>query len=183
MSNTTNWSSGLPWTPSFGECGKRARHRPLPPQQVVRARSVQPGLVRSDDPHVPYFTPVAPMAYPNPDTLPIGTDACSLARPVSDRSPPACGTIGNIGRNVFHGPAGFYSDLSVSKRFLITERFSAAVPHGCIQRIQSPRLCIQREQRSSDLYRLPGRQYNGKITSLEGGSTMRELQFALRFDF
>ena len=33
LSNTTNWSSGLPWTPSFDECGAGAGRRCLPSEQ------------------------------------------------------------------------------------------------------------------------------------------------------
>ena len=41
LSNTTNWSSGLPWTPSFGECGHGRRRRRLPPKQGPRHTSTR----------------------------------------------------------------------------------------------------------------------------------------------
>jgi hypothetical protein len=39
-------------------------------------------------------------------------------------SPPAAGEIGNSGRNAFRGPRLFNTDLSLSKRFHITEKLS-----------------------------------------------------------
>jgi len=38
---------------------------------------------------------------------------------------PGNGKLGNIGRNSFHGPSGFYSDMSAVKKFTITERLNA----------------------------------------------------------
>jgi hypothetical protein len=38
---------------------------------------------------------------------------------------PAAGTFGNLARNSFFGPRYFNADASLSKRFAITEKFSA----------------------------------------------------------
>jgi hypothetical protein len=123
------------------------------------------------------------MAYPNPDTLPIGTDACTLARPTSGPFVAnACGTIGNFGRNTFHGPKGFYSDLSVSKRFPITERLAAQFRMDAFNVFNHPVYAFSANNGAQTCIDCQGGN-NGKITSLEGGTTMRQLQFAVRLDF
>jgi hypothetical protein len=123
------------------------------------------------------------MALPNPDTLAIGTDACSLPRPSSGPfATNPCGTIGNFGRNVFHGPKGFYSDLSLVKRFPITERFIMQFRADAFNVFNHPVYAFSANNGAQTCIDCQGGN-NGKITSLEGGSTMRQLQFALRFDF
>ncbi len=74
--------------------------------------------------HAHLFHPVARII--DPDDFPVGTDVCGLAGTASGPfALPGCGSIGDFGRNSYHGPSGFYSDLSVSKAFAITERFRA----------------------------------------------------------
>jgi hypothetical protein len=184
ISNTTNWSSGLPWTPSFGECGNEQDIGQCRPDKGGSG-SFSPSLGAFDKTThtLTYYTPVAPLALPDPNTLPLGTDACSLPRPASGPFvTPACGTIGNFGRNVFHGPKGFYSDLSLSKRFLVTERFSAQFRMDAFNVFNHPVYAFSANNGAQTCIDCQGGN-NGKITSLEGGTTMRELQFALRFDF
>ncbi|HZZ15935.1 MAG TPA: TonB-dependent receptor, partial [Candidatus Sulfotelmatobacter sp.] len=184
LSNTTNWSSGLPWTPSFGECSNEQDVGQCRPNKGGSG-SFSPSLGSFDATthSVKYFTPVAPMALPNPDTLAIGTDACSLPRPSSGPfATNPCGTIGNFGRNVFHGPKGFYSDLSLVKRFPITERFTMQFRADAFNVFNHPVYAFSANNGAQTCIDCQGGN-NGKITSLEGGSTMRQLQFALRFDF
>jgi hypothetical protein len=184
LSNTTNWSSGLPWTPSFGECSNEQDVGQCRPNKGGSG-SFSPSLGSFDATthSVTYFTPVAPMALPNPDTLAIGTDACSLPRPSSGPfATNPCGTIGNFGRNVFHGPKGFYSDLSLVKRFPITERFIMQFRADAFNVFNHPVYAFSANNGAQTCIDCQGGN-NGKITSLEGGSTMRQLQFALRFDF
>ena len=63
-----------------------------------------------------YFTPVAPII--DPDAYPRAR-MCAVWQelPRVHFALPGCGAIGNIGRNIYHGPSGFYSDLSVSQSF------------------------------------------------------------------
>jgi hypothetical protein len=183
LSNTTNWSSGLPWTPSFSGCGNEQDAGICRPN--IASGSFHTG-VGSFDPiahTVTYFTPVATMAYPNADTLALGTDACTLARPASGPFVTnACGTLGNLGRNSFHGPAGFYSDMSMSKKFRITERLAAQFRADAFNVFNHPVYAFSANNGASTCIDCQGGN-NGKITSLEGGTTMRQLQFAIRFDF
>jgi hypothetical protein len=187
LSNTTNWSSGLPWTPSFGECGNEQDVNQCRPNRASGSSfHMGAGSLQHDTngvPFVPYFTPVAALAYPDPNTLPLGTDACSLPRPQSGPFVAnACGTIGNFGRNVFHGPSGFYSDLSVSKRFPITERLAAQFRMDAFNVFNHPVYAFSANNGATTCIDCSGGN-NGHITGLEQGTNMRELQFAIRLDF
>jgi hypothetical protein len=184
VSNTTNWSSGLPWTPSVGECGSVFDiGSPCRPE---KGQGTLPLGVGPLDPvaHTrTYFTPVAPLAYPDPNTLPLGTDACSLPRPISGPfGLPDCGTIGTVGRNSYVGPRGFYSDLSVSKLFPITERFRAKFIMNAYNIFNHPVYAFSANNGANTCVDCPGGN-NGKITGLEFGTSMRQLEFAVRFEF
>jgi hypothetical protein len=183
IANTTNWSSGLPWTPSFGECTNEQDAGVCRPD--LGSGSFHTGL-GSLDPishKITFFTPLAPMAYPDPDTLAIGTDACSLARPASGPFvTPACGAIGNLPRNSYTGPSGFYSDLSAVKKFRITEKISGQFRADAFNVFNHPVYAFSGQNGANGCIDCQGGN-NGKITSLEGGTSMRQLQFAIRFDF
>ena len=183
LSNTTNWSSGLPWTPSIGECGSVSDTGPCRPNNA--SGSFSQGVGPLDPVHHTrtYFTPIAALAYPDPATLPVGTDACTLARPSSGPfGLPACGTLGNLGRNSFHGPRGFYSDLSVSKAIPITERVRARFVMDAFNIFNHPVFAFSANNGANNCVDCQGGN-NGKITGLEGGSSMRQLQFGLRLEF
>ena len=183
LSNTSNWSSGLPWTPSFGECGAEQDAGVCRPDITSGSFHVGTGSLDPVKHTITYFTPLAPMAYPSPDTLAIGTDACSLARPASGPFVTnACGTIGNMQRNGFHGPSGFYSDLSAVKKFRVTERLSAQFRVDAFNVFNHPVYAFSQNNGANGCIDCQGGN-NGKITALEGGTTMRQLQFAIRFDF
>ena len=53
---------------------------------------------------------------------------------------PVPGTYGNVGRNVLQGPGLAELDLSLAKRFAISERFERAIPRRVFQRAQSHEL-------------------------------------------
>jgi hypothetical protein len=118
-------------------------------------------------PFVPYFTPLSKPV--------LG----STTGPFID---PGVGNLGNLGRNTFHGPSGFYSDLSVAKRFHITERVSAQFRMDAFNIFNHPVYAFSANNGAKQCIDCTGGT-NGDITNLEYGTTMRELQFALRFDF
>jgi hypothetical protein len=183
LSNSTNWSSGLPWTASFGECGNEQDVGQCRPDKGSGSFHTGLGSLNKSAHTITYFNPVAPMAYPNPDTLPVGTDACTLARPTSGpfvTNP--CGTIGNFGRNTFHGPAGFYSDLSVVKKFPIKERLNAQFRMDAFNIFNHPVYAFSANNGAQTCIDCQGGN-NGKITALESGTSMRQLQFAIRLEF
>jgi Carboxypeptidase regulatory-like domain/TonB dependent receptor len=176
LSNTTNWSSGLPWTPSTNECGSEQDVNVCRPNKGPGSFSVGPGSFDPITHTVPFFTPLATQ---NPDgsftsnLLGGGTGGFSL---------PGSGQIGNIGRNSFHGPRGFYSDLSVVKSFPITEKFRAQFRMDAFNVFNHPVYAFSANNGANPCIDCGGGN-NGKITGLEGGTSMRQLQFAIRFDF
>lgn len=182
LSNTTNWSSGLPWTPSISECGAFFDGSgPCRPDKAGGSLKLGVGPLDPINHTRSYFTPVAPIV--NPDAFPVGTDVCSLAGTKSGPfALPACGSIGNIGKNVYHGPRGFYSDLSISKAIPITERLRAKFIMDAFNVFNHPVYAFSANNGANGCVDCQGGN-NGKITGLEGGTTMRQLQFALRFDF
>ena len=197
ISNTLNWSSGLPWTATIGECGNIADAGPCRPNLI-------PGQSLSKGPHMVtsgcktggecglyYFTPVAPLAYPAGTVTPAnaGLDTCTLARPTSGAfALPACGTIGNVGFDTFTGPRAFFSDMSLSKNFKITERINAQFRFDAYNVFNHPVLGFNSNQGNTcvDCLNNPDA---GRIDNIEGDSSpgspigMRQLQFGLRVRF
>jgi hypothetical protein len=180
ISNTTNWSSGLPWTPSINECGAVADTGPCRPNKLSGSFPMGVGSLDKTTHTITYFTPVAAIA--DPVALGDGTDVCSLSASSGPFALPACGTIGNFGRNAFLGPSGFYDDMSISKKFHIYERVTAQFRMDAFNVFNHPVYAFSANNGATTCIDCQGGN-NGKITSLEGGSNMRALQFALRFDF
>ena len=95
---------------------------------------------------------------------------------------PGSGNLGNLGRNTYHGPAGFYSDMSAVKKFRVTERLSAQFRVDAFNVFNHPVYAFSQNNGANGCIDCQGGN-NGKITALESGTTMRQLQFAIRFDF
>ena len=165
VSNTTNWSSGLPWTPSFAECGPEEDVGVCRPNAGKGTLHTGAGSLDPIAHTITYFTPVANIVT-NPG---IFTD-------------PGVGNLGNLGRNTYHGPAGFYSDLSAVKKFRVTERLSAQFRVDAFNVFNHPVYAFSQNNGANGCIDCQGGN-NGKITALEDGTTMRQLQFAIRFDF
>jgi hypothetical protein len=166
LSNTTNWSSGLPWTPSFGECGSEEDVGVCRPSRGTG--SFHTGVSGGIDPvahNLTYFTPV-----PNITTTP-GAFA-----------DPGYGQLGGIGINSQWGPRGFYSDLSLVKKFQVNERFSAQFRMDAFNVFNHAVYAFSANNGAQTCIDCSGGN-NGKITNIEDGTNMRQLQFALRFDF
>jgi hypothetical protein len=128
VTNTLNYSGGLPWTPSLGECGQISDAGPCRPNATGKLKT---GTSRDSAGNLLWFTPLASGALSQslPEIKNSATDItgqndqCLVARPASlGFSLPACGQIGNVGRNTYRGPRGFYSDMALSKTFNITKR-------------------------------------------------------------
>jgi hypothetical protein len=166
LSNTTNWSSGLPWTPSFSQCNSEQDVGICRPNKGSGSFHTGAGSFDPVSHTVTLFTPI------NDITLNSGQAFAD----------PGVGNLGNIGRNSFHGPAGFYSDLSVSKSFAITERFKAKFVLDAFNVFNHPVYNFSANSGGNTCIDCQGGN-NGKITDIESGTSMRGLQFALRFDF
>jgi hypothetical protein len=167
LSNTTNWSSGLPWTPSFSKCGSEEDVGICRPDKGTGSFDVgvSGGL---DVVHhtLTYYTPV-------PDIT------TTSGGPFAD---PGFQNLGNIGRNTYHGPSGFYSDLSVVKKFKLYERLTGQFRMDAFNVFNHPVYAFSANNGAQTCIDCQGGN-NGKITGLEGGTSMRQLQFAVRFDF
>jgi hypothetical protein len=193
VTNTLNWSGGLPWTPSIGECGAISDAGPCRPD-VIGSGKLKTGVT-----HAPcdssdaskgtctyWFTPVSPLAY-SLAPADAGLDSCTFARPTSGPfALPACGQIGNAGVFSYRGPHAFYSDMALSKNFTITERVKAQFRFDAYNVFNHPVLGFNANQ--GNLCIDCGGNA-GQITDIEnvnspGSPTgMRQLQFGFRLTF
>jgi len=98
----------------------------------------------------------------------------------------ADGNLGNAGFNSLRGPAGFYSDLSVTKDIPITERIKGQFRMDAFNVFNHPVYAFSGNNGANncvDCQNSAVTSNNGRITDIEGGTSMRALQFALRFNF
>jgi hypothetical protein len=185
ISNTVNYSGGLPWTASVNECSGYINDGsgPCRPNYNPSAGfSTGPREING----VPFeFTPVAPLIYPL-TPADNGVDSCTLGRPVSGPfSLPACGTIGNVGLDSFRGPHTFFDDMSLSKNFTITERVKAQFRFDAFNVFNHVNYGFNVNQGNTCIDCGSG----GQITDIEADSSpgsptgMRQLQFGVRVTF
>ena len=147
ISNTTNWSSGLPWTPSFAECGPEEDVGVCRPNKGKGTLSTGVGSLDKVAHTITYFTPV-PNIVTNPGVF----------------ADPGSGNLGNLGRNTYHGPAGFYSDMSAVKKFHVTERLSAQFRVDAFNVFNHPVYAFSANNGANGCIDCQGGN-NGKITS------------------
>jgi len=182
LTDTMNWSSGLPWTPTLGECGLvNDTGIPCMPN-VTGSFHMGAGSLDPVSHTVTYFTPVPSISYP---TAALGTDTCSLSRPTSGPfALPACGTVGNAGRNSYWGPGAFTDDMSVAKNFKISERVNAQFRVDAFNVFNHPVLDFsQNDGQATGGTCVDCGGTNGLIKDIQFGTTMRELQFGLKLMF
>ena len=166
LNGTTNWSSGLPFTPGLSTCHPSSDTGPCRPDLVG---SVKDGT-RSGDPNAP--------GYWFQTTAGVALDAAGKAS--GSWAQPAVDTFGNVGRNSLRGPRYFDSDLALFKNFTITERAKAqfqfqfynifnhvnlANPDGCVDCLSS------------------GVNTGGKITGIAANSQLRSLTYGFKLSF
>lgn len=190
ISNTTNWSGGLPFTPSLGHCGEISDAGPCRPN-LLPGQSISTGQHRDSKGNLTWFTPVNSLDQNLPEVISptniSGTsDSCLTARPTSGPvALPACGQIGNAGRNSLRGPHAFFSDLSVAKNFPFTERIKAQFRFDAYNVFNHPVLGFSSAQGNTCIDCSGG----GQITAIEADASpnapngMRQLQFGFRVTF
>ena len=159
--------SGLPFSPSYQNCGLDRDTGPCRPNKNGSFH-LGSGSFDNQKQQVVYFTPVSTMC-DDPVTC---TTVVTQSGPFSD---PGLGKFGNIQRNSFTGPGEFMSDMSIFKNFAITERVHAQLqleffnvfnhpvygnPNGCVD-------CTD----------------GGLIKGLESNSLMRQIQLGARITF
>jgi hypothetical protein len=185
LNGTTTWQSGLPFTPTYAECGgdqdldnnaaQTGSTSDCRPNQTAARLST---AVSSFDPTTHtrrFFTPV-------PALLVNGQQSGPFVRP-------AFGTFGNIGRNTYFGPSEYFADASLFKNFAITERVNAQFQFQAFNVFNHAPLAFSSGS-SPHCIDCPTTTTNaGQITSLDPAVTgtglpaMRQLQFAARFTF
>jgi hypothetical protein len=192
VSNTTTYGTGLPFTPSIGECGNITDAGPCRPNLLtpgqtisVGAHNVTTGCATGGQCGTYWFNPVASLAY-NLTPAQAGTDSCTFARPTSGPFIlPGCGQIGNAGFDSMRGPHAFYDDMALSKNFTITERIKAQFRFDAYNLFNHPVLALPGNQCVDCL----GSTTAGQITDIEADSApgapigMRQLQFGFRVTF
>src|SRR6266566_5211875 len=191
ISNTSNWSGGLPFTPSLGHCNEISDAGPCRPD-LVGGQSISTGLHRDSSGNLTWFTPVTSLdqslpEIPNSPTDITGQfDRCPVARPTAGPvALPACGHIGNAKRNSLRGPHAFFSDMSLSKNFSITEKYRAQFRFDAYNVFNHPVLGFSSTQGNTCIDCAGA----GVIGSIEADASpnapngMRQLQFGVRFSF
>lgn len=185
LNGTSTWESGLPFTPTYAECGS---------DQDIDSNFATPGTSSDCRPNKTgsssafslnagsydaathsrrFFTPVAPLTAN-------GAQSGPFVRP-------AFGTIGNIGRNSFRGPSDFFADASLFKNFPITERVHAQFQFQAFNVFNHVPLGVPS---ASDARTIDSTSPTaGTITSVDsavsgvGQPYMRQLQFGARLQF
>ncbi|MGB8475435.1 MAG: TonB-dependent receptor [Candidatus Acidiferrum sp.] len=164
LTTTTNWSGGLPWTPSYSACNSDQDVGVCRPDRASGSFAL--GVKRdSATGFVSWFTPIP--------TMGVGGSGGSFARP-------AAGSLGNIGFDSFTGPHLFTSDLSLAKDFRITERVRAQFRMDANNIFNHPVMGFNANQGNTCID-CGGNA--GRITDIEADTQMRLLTFALRLSF
>ena len=166
--------SGLPWTPSYSNCGLDKDTGPCRPNLVG---GFHVGLSGSPGTGFTYFTPVATMCdSPDPTKCPGGV--VTQSGPFTEPTP---GTFGNIRRNSFTGPGEFKTDMSFFKSFSITERVKAQFRAEFFNIFNHPVFGFNVNQTGTGLQ--IDSSGAGRINSLESDVTMRQFQLGVRVMF
>jgi hypothetical protein len=111
LSPSLNWSSGLPFSPSYGECGSDIPNGPCQPNKTVGIMPTSLTSFNTTSHSRTYFVPY-PAFGPN------GSTTGPFSRPYLD-------TFGDAQRNSYTGPAFFNTDLAALKNTPIRENISA----------------------------------------------------------
>jgi hypothetical protein len=165
LSTSLNLAGGLPFTPSYGECGTDIPAGPCMPDKTVSRLPLALTSFSTASHSRTYFLP----------GLPFGTNGSASG--VFTR--PNIAQFGNVGRNNYFGPSFFSDDLSLLKNFPIHEsiegqfRVDAFNGFNYIAPGNPNGTCIDCAAAGS----------NGVITGMALGSLPRQLQFAITVKF
>ncbi len=159
INGVTTWESGLPFTPSYNECGQDIDNGPCRPDKVASASVSNPNQFQ-------WFKTTGGVALDVPGTT---------NNTVGPWRRPAIETFGNVGRNTFRGPKFFNGDISLLKNFQITEKVKGQFRAESFNfwnhvNLDNPDGCVDCGT-------------GGQIFGIVAGAAMRTWQFGLRFDF
>jgi hypothetical protein len=164
LTSITNWSGGLPWTPSYKDCSQDEDTSICRPNRASGSFSL--GAKRDANGFLTWFTSI-------PELTTSGATGGMFSRP-------APGTLGNIGYDSFRGPHLFTSNLSLAKNFRITERYKAEFRMDANNIFNHPVLGFNYTQGNTCI---DCGGDAGRITDIENNTSMRLLTFGLRFSF
>ena len=172
LSGVWFWGSGLPFTPSYNECGSDVDTGPCRPNLVGSASVANPSRTQ-------WFATATPGTSGN-GCLTTATATNVLNANGCTRGPwqrPAVGTFGNVTINSFYGPRFFSLDSALSKRLKITEAVNAQFRAELFNTFNDVNL----GQPNGNI----DAKTAGQITSLATASLaqMRRWQFGLRVEF
>jgi outer membrane receptor protein involved in Fe transport len=161
INSATNFSSGLPFTPTLSSCGPSSDVNPCRPNV---SGSVNDGTRSGTPTAAGYWFQTTG-----------GVQLKTAGATVGPWSQPTLDTFGNVGRNNFRGPKFFNTDLALFKDFGITERAKAQFQFQFFNvfnhvNLDLPAACVDCSN-------------GGSITSIAYGSQMRALQFGLKLNF
>ena len=174
ISSTSNWSAGLPFTPSYNECNSDEDVGVCRPNKGNLAQwSMGGGSLNPIAHTVTFFTPVPAL------TTPCAAGG-AWARPCQ-------GTLGDSGNFFLSGPRSFTTDATIMKNFGLTERFNLQFRMDAFNLFNHRVLGFNSNQGNTciDCVNSSGQVFNnaGLVTALDANTQMRGLQFALRLQF
>lgn len=183
LAGTTTWESGLPFTPTYAECGSDqdidtnfagpGTSSDCRPNKAGGSLALSTGGFNPITHSRSYFTPVAPFGAN-------GTVSGAFSRP-------DFGTIGDVGRTSLRGPRDYFADASLFKNFTVTERVKGQLQFQAFNVFNHVPLGLPSasDARCIDCTAAT----TGEITSVDnaiygsGQPYMRQLQFGARFTF
>jgi hypothetical protein len=163
LNGNLDWAGGLPYSPSYGECGSDEDNGPCRPN-LVHSVSYSASSLNPVTHSATYFVPVAPLATNGQINGP-------YQRPQVEQ-------FGDIPYNGFWGPGYFTTDLALSKNFNLYESLSMKFE------VQA-RNVFNHANLANPTNTCVDCAANGQITDILGGTFagMRQLQFVARFSF
>jgi hypothetical protein len=187
LAGTTTWEGGLPFTPTYAECGS---------DQDVDTNFGSPSTssdCRPDAANAQGFIHTPSAFDPSTHSQRIFTPVAALGTNGATSGPftrPAFGTIGDIGRNPFRGPRDYFADASLFKNFSITERVKAQFEFQAFNVFNHVPLGVPSASDSRCVDCATGSYPDaGLITNVDtaisgsGVPYMRQLQFGAKFTF
>jgi outer membrane receptor protein involved in Fe transport len=176
LNGTVTVESGLPFTPSYALCNNDQDLGICRPSQNGQAYHLGAGHFDPITRSVPYFTPSPYELGGACPTDPGGVCPSSFGPYVR----PAIGTFGNIFRDSLYGPGFVNTDLSVAKKFPLTESMTLQFRADAFNvfnkvNLGQPNSCVDCQGQGAGLIT--------STVSSQDGTSMRRLQFAVRLEF
>jgi hypothetical protein len=170
ISGLGTWESGIPFTPSYVNCGSDEDTGPCRPNLTGSASVSNPSAAGWFLTAPPGTSGTGCIATASPTPL-LNANGCTRG----PWSRPAPGTFGNVARNSFFGPHFFNTDASLIKRFQFSERVQAQFRAELFNVFNHVNLGQPNAQVDSPTA--------GKIFAIASLAQMRKWQFGLRVQF